>query len=122
MELYNSPDEYLFNLETSSSADAKRLWRKSIREKWNYRCAYCGSEQELTIDHIIPQSKGGSDSLHNVISCCKSCNQSKGHNHWEDWYSTQDFYTEERRELILDWMVIKKSDQLIKYKRKNAIP
>ena len=43
MTLYNSPDGYLFNLQTSSSSEAKRMWRQSIREKWNHKCAYCES-------------------------------------------------------------------------------
>ena len=119
MELYNSPDEYMFNLETSSSADAKRLWRKTIREKWNYKCAYCDSEKDLTIDHIIPQCKGGSDLSTNVVCCCKECNRSKSHTNWEEWYQQQDFYREERRDLILDWMVIKNTENSFRYIRKN---
>lgn len=120
MELYNSPDEYLFNLETSSSAEAKRLWRKSIREKWNYKCAYCESERDLTIDHIIPQVKGGSDFTRNVVCCCKSCNHSKGHNSWEEWYKNQEFFTEDRFNSILEWMVIKNDQKLYSYKpRRN---
>jgi len=52
MELHNSPEGYLFNLQVSSSGEARRLWRKSIKEKWNHKCAYCGSEEELTIDIV----------------------------------------------------------------------
>ena len=58
MELLHSPQQYLYNLHTTSSSEAKRLWRQQIREKWNNKCAYCGSEEKLTIDHIIPQAKG----------------------------------------------------------------
>jgi len=81
MDLLHSPSEYLFNLRTTSSSEAKRLWRKEIKEKWENQCAYCGSKENLTIDHIIPQSKGGTDFTKNVVCCCHSCNQSKGHEH-----------------------------------------
>ena len=58
MPLYNSAQAYVFNLQTTSSAEAKRLWRSKIKEEWGYECAYCGSQDKLTIDHIIPKAKG----------------------------------------------------------------
>jgi hypothetical protein len=57
MDLYTSPKGYLYNLHTSSAQEARRLWKNSIKEKWDNKCAYCDSEEKLTIDHIIPQSK-----------------------------------------------------------------
>jgi len=122
MELFYSPREYLFNLKTTSSSEAKRLWRKQIREKWNNQCAYCGSEEDLTIDHIVPQSKGGIDATCNVVCCCKSCNQNKGHESWEDWYFNQDFFTHDRYDQICDWMKPEKPSNLYSYRprRNNA--
>jgi 5-methylcytosine-specific restriction endonuclease McrA len=104
MELLHSPSEYLFNLRTTSSSEAKRLWRKEIKEKWENQCAYCESEENITLDHIIPQCKGGLDIKTNVVACCHSCNQSKGHEHWKLWYVQQDFYNEERFDKIEEWM------------------
>lgn len=121
MELYNSPDEYLFNLETSSSADAKRLWRKTIREKWNYKCAYCEAEEDLTIDHVIPQCKGGSDLSSNVVCCCNECNRSKSHTDWEDWFLNQDFYTEERHTAIREWTKPKRIPSPYRQTRRKVI-
>ncbi len=40
-------------------------------------CPYCGKYAKLTIDHIIPFTKGGSDDTENKILCCMECNQSK---------------------------------------------
>jgi hypothetical protein len=122
MELYNSPDGYLFNLHTSSPSEAKRMWRQSIRDKWNHQCAYCGSEQKLTIDHVVPQCKGGSDFITNVVCCCESCNRSKAYTNWEEWYSEQKFFSEERKQKIEEWMKPQKNENLYTYRprRNNA--
>ena len=92
MEIYSSPKAYVFNLHTTSSSEARRLWRRKIIEKWNHKCAYCGSEKKLTIDHVIPRARGGKDSAENMVCCCESCNHNKAHTPWEDWYFSQDFF------------------------------
>jgi len=43
-----------------------------------YKCWYCGSESDLTMDHIIPQVRGGKSTWKNLITACKSCNNQKG--------------------------------------------
>ena len=93
MEILSSPQQYMFNLYTTSSAEANRLWRRKIKEKWGNECAYCGSEENLTIDHVIPRSKGGHNSVENMVCCCQSCNQDKGQNSWEEWYFSQEFFS-----------------------------
>ena len=57
--------------------------RQTIFELDNFRCAYCHSPVELTvaifeIEHIKPQSKGGSDELDNLCLACPTCNRYKG--------------------------------------------
>jgi hypothetical protein len=122
MDLLHSPDQYLYNLYTASSSEAKRLWRQQIREKWDYQCAYCGSDNRLTIDHIIPQSKGGMDFTKNVVCCCHSCNQNKGHTSWEDWYFSQEFFSMERYQKIKNWMKPDSPTYLYAYRpRKNNL-
>ena len=61
MSILSSPRQYLFNLKTTSSAEALRMWRRNVKEKWNYKCAYCGSGKNLTMDHVVPRCKGGTD-------------------------------------------------------------
>ena len=52
-------------------------WR-AIKEHYNHSCVYCGRKmQRLTIDHIVPLSKGGSHTLQNVVPACQSCNSRK---------------------------------------------
>jgi 5-methylcytosine-specific restriction endonuclease McrA len=44
------------------------------------RCAKCGSQENLEYDHIIPVSKGGSNTARNIQLLCEKCNRSKGAN------------------------------------------
>jgi 5-methylcytosine-specific restriction endonuclease McrA len=43
-----------------------------------YRCKWCGTQHNLTVDHIIPWSKGGGDDPENLQTLCRSCNSRKG--------------------------------------------
>jgi len=104
MDTYGSHEGYLYNLHTCSSAEAKRMWKESIKNQWDNQCAYCGSEEEITLDHIVPQTKGGSNHTTNLLACCKKCNGDKGHADWITWYIQQPFFSEERRQSIDDWM------------------
>jgi predicted restriction endonuclease len=120
MPLYATSDELLYNLEAVTSSEAKRKWRQSIKEHWDYECAYCGSEENLTLDHITPSSKGGSDRITNVLCACKECNISKGHQMWSDWYLNQSFFTTERLSKIVEWQKKIVNNELYVYRpRKN---
>lgn len=104
MDTYGSHEGYLYNLHTCSTAEAKRMWKESIKNQWGNRCAYCGSTEKLSLDHIIPQCKGGSNYTNNVICACTKCNADKGHEDWIVWYIQQPFFTEARRQAVEDWM------------------
>ena len=55
------------------------LTRRNILRRDLYKCAYCGrGDLRLTIDHIVPKARGGSDSWENLISACTVCNNKKG--------------------------------------------
>ena len=86
------------------------------------KCAYCGSEHKLTIDHIQPRSKGGTDFTKNCLCACHKCNQDKGHTPWEDWYLSQEFFSIQSYEKIKDWMKPDKPANLFAYRprRNNA--
>lgn len=53
------------------------LTRENVFKRDNHECVYCGSCKNLTIDHVIPQSKGGKDSWDNLVTACRSCNAEK---------------------------------------------
>lgn len=119
MDLYTSPQGYLYNLQTSSAQEARRLWKKSIKDEWENKCAYCDSNENLTIDHIIPQSKGGNNFITNVICCCESCNKAKAHSDWEEWYQNQSFYSEEKRKKIYNWTIGESKKTLYTYRQRR---
>jgi 5-methylcytosine-specific restriction endonuclease McrA len=62
-----------------------------VFNKTNFHCAYCGklleikNQHDWTIDHIIPRSKGGSNSIDNCLLACRSCNSSKGSKNLEEF-------------------------------------
>lgn len=52
--------------------------RSMIYKRDNNTCQYCGAKSRLTIDHVIPKSKGGKDTWENLVVACSSCNTKKG--------------------------------------------
>lgn len=64
---------------------ASAAQRREIYDRDGHKCHYCGSQENLSLDHIIPRSKGGSDKSDNLLTCCKSCNSSKGVKSYEEF-------------------------------------
>jgi 5-methylcytosine-specific restriction endonuclease McrA len=80
-----------------------------VLERDNWTCQYCGVKANpkdydrlryrgvdtiqyeggvvLNVDHIIPRSKGGKNTLDNLKTACFACNQNKKHKKLEDWQS-----------------------------------
>jgi len=53
--------------------------KKNIMIRDGFRCAYCGKPKRyLTIDHVIPKSRGGTTSFKNCVASCRPCNYKKG--------------------------------------------
>ncbi len=52
--------------------------RREVLRRDNHICQYCGSTRRLTIDHVIPRSKGGPHTWDNVVAACEKCNGAKG--------------------------------------------
>ncbi|WP_078912724.1 HNH endonuclease [Streptomyces sp. NRRL S-646] len=66
------------NTRTAGRYDAQwqRLRAEAIRAQ--PYCSFCGSAEDLTGDHIIPLSKGGTNEASNVRVLCRSCNSRRG--------------------------------------------
>ena len=54
------------------------LSRQNIFKRDGGKCQYCGVTTDLTLDHVIPRSKGGRSTWDNLVTACKSCNSKKG--------------------------------------------
>ena len=52
--------------------------RSRIYKRDGYECVYCGSKKQLTLDHVIPKSRGGRNEWTNLVTCCFKCNLKKG--------------------------------------------
>ena len=50
---------------------------KDLRRLYASRCTYCGTDGSMTLDHVIPVSRGGSLGIGNLAPACESCNKSK---------------------------------------------
>ncbi len=64
------------------------LSRKNVLRRDRFRCQYCGSRDRLTIDHILPKSRGGPDAWENLVAACVPCNNRKGNRTPEEAHMT----------------------------------
>lgn len=63
-----------------------------VKIEYSDVCAYCGSEADISIDHLIPKIAKGSNSADNLVRSCKHCNSSKGGKDLLEWhYKRNDF-------------------------------
>jgi 5-methylcytosine-specific restriction endonuclease McrA len=61
-----------------SRAAKEKPTKAAIYRRDNNTCQYCGSTRGLTIDHVIPRSRGGKDTWENLVVACSVCNTFKG--------------------------------------------
>lgn len=65
-------------------ASGERTWkippvnRREVLRRDQHSCQYCGSTKNLTLDHVIPRSRGGQHTWDNVVTACERCNSRKG--------------------------------------------
>ena len=56
----------------------RKITRRAVFARDDWTCQYCGSRSNLTVDHVVPRSKGGPSSWENIVASCAPCNRRKG--------------------------------------------
>ena len=56
----------------------RKITRRAVFARDDWTCQYCGSRNQLTVDHVIPRSKGGGSTWDNIVAACAPCNRRKG--------------------------------------------
>lgn len=65
--------------------------RAEVMQRDGYRCSYCGTEQgPFALDHIVPRSKGGSDTSDNLQCACVPCNRDKRDKDLAEWLDSTE--------------------------------
>jgi 5-methylcytosine-specific restriction endonuclease McrA len=82
-ETFQMPRPTVIRLNTyvrvPRDAHSRKITRRAIFARDRWTCQYCGSGHgSLTVDHVIPRSKGGGSSWDNIVTCCAPCNRRKG--------------------------------------------
>lgn len=79
--------------------------RFEVLKRDNFRCQYCGrnwKDVTLEVDHIIPESKWGTDEMSNLVACCRECNMGK----WNEEINSRDS-TYKIKINDFEWKIIK---------------
>lgn len=81
MELYQKVFKSFSNNDIKNNVYKKAIIPNELRwEIWrrdNFTCQYCGISDNLSVDHILPESQGGKLIAKNLVAACKSCNSRK---------------------------------------------
>ncbi len=56
----------------------RKITRRAVFARDNWTCQYCGARSQLTVDHVVPRSKGGTSTWDNIVASCAPCNRRKG--------------------------------------------
>lgn len=84
------PDDDEIKREKNKARElrASQWWKRKCAKRICYYCNNIFPAKELTMDHIVPISRGGKSTKNNVVPCCKACN------------------TEKKSKLVMEWKPI----------------
>ena len=78
---FRVPEVIVLSFFNGGHAKEVKFSRRNILERDRHTCQYCGrryDRSQLTVDHVIPRSRGGESTWENVLTACVSCNTRKG--------------------------------------------
>ena len=75
---YAMPSVIRLNRFVNAPYKGVTLTRQNVFKRDNNECQYCGTRKDLTLDHVVPSSKGGAHTWTNLVTACKRCNAKKG--------------------------------------------
>jgi 5-methylcytosine-specific restriction endonuclease McrA len=89
-------DDMVLNQERRKARELRQSqwWKRQLDRG---RCYYCGKSfppRQLTMDHIVPLSRGGKSNKGNVVPACKDCNNKKKYMLPIEWEAYLEFLTE----------------------------
>ena len=123
--MFHSEEDFLANLIVLTPKLARRKFRESIFEAWEWKCAYCDRQlckDTATIDHIIPKHKGGHNTRNNLACSCNGCNRSKASELPFVWFNENNRnYSDLRADKLKKWLEQKPCSIRIN-STDNAIP
>ncbi|MBV8579339.1 MAG: HNH endonuclease [Candidatus Eremiobacteraeota bacterium] len=94
------------------------LTKKNVLLRDKYTCAYCGthSGREMTVDHVIPRSRGGRSVWENLVASCSTCNARKGDRTPDE--ARMPLRRVPREPRFIPWVVVRRHtapDEWVKY-------
>ena len=100
-----SSKRYRERLREADTKSIQREFEKCLKY-FDYCCAYSGLPlgDDYQFDHVVPVSKGGDNSIFNLVPCLPNINLSKGAKDFETWYNEQEFYSAQRHYKIKEWI------------------
>lgn len=89
----NAPTEPVYRTWRRKGDDGSRIYpenwdaiKTAVYKRDGRKCHYCADENgPFHLDHVIPRSRGGLDTVENLVVACKSCNMDKGDRTLEEW-------------------------------------
>lgn len=91
--------------ERGSLYDGGLATKRGVLERDKHTCVYCGRPGAGTVDHVMPQSRGGRNTWENMAACCRACNHRKADQtpeearmrlRWHPWRPDKTGYTQRR--------------------------
>ena len=73
-------------VKKSKLSKSKKL---EVKARDNFTCVNCSSKADLCVDHKVPESIGGDNTLSNLQTLCRSCNSSKGTKTMQEWEASK---------------------------------